>query len=90
MGTIREHIPGWASDFAPRYAQFSSIDELLDIEWVRKWKDIGQFDQFSISPSERGPSSLMAEYEDGRKWWVIGFIDRKDIPKQLPIWEPKY
>lgn len=51
---------------------------------VARFRNGNQFYRFSISEN-----TLMAEYDRGYEWWVIGYI--KD-PSQidLPKWEPKH
>ena len=32
------------------------------------------------------PLVLMAEYNAGKTWWVVGYVSENEITKQLPIW----
>lgn len=63
---------------------FETVDELLSMDWIARRKNYqdGDFYRFSISENR-----LMAEYAEGKKWWVVGFLEK---PIDLPKWEPVY
>lgn len=62
---------------------FNTTEELLGIDFVKNFSQNGNFYKYSISENH-----LMAEYENGYEWWVIGYINN---PKEvnLPKWIPK-
>ena len=86
MNAITRYFPGFVDvDDSERVnVQFETLDQLLQIPWVKHWKDVGQsgveaFDRYSLSGN-----ALMAELKNPREWWVIGFIDHPellDLPK---------
>jgi hypothetical protein len=97
MAKIRQYRPAFFDGFENQTVEFNSIEELIKIDWVDGCtKEIGgkydkKFHQFSIC-KERGDteSTLMAEYNDGFTWWVVGFIDDEEIIKNMPTWVAKY
>ena len=54
-------------------------------------QDNAGFYRFSISKRFNGETILMAEYKQGKEWWVVGYItnDEKGITNSLPVWEAK-
>jgi hypothetical protein len=55
-----------------RVSEFETLEELLEIDWITKWKHdkFHSFHCFSISNK-----ILMVEFYGGEKWWVVGFFD---------------
>lgn len=90
MGTIRQHIPAFISGGEPKSNEFSSLEELFNIDWVKQWADTNEFHRFSLSSDKylSGGVHLMAEYKEGTEWWVVGYISDDEITRQLPIWKP--
>jgi len=86
MPTIRRHVPNCVDmDDECNPIEFSTVEELLDISFVKSFKDYDDFHKFSIADRFNGPS-LMAEYNKGKKWWVIGHIDDASSI-DLPDWK---
>ena len=95
-GTIIQYRPAYFSGFENLVQSFSCLKDLLNIAWVDSFRKLpnGQnkpnFHRFSISKYSDHPGyeyTLMAEYDDGKTWWVIGYLDENEIIKELPIWE---
>ena len=88
MGTIKQHIPNFVSGFDPVTQNFETLEELLDIDFVKQWSGDNDFHQFSIGPyGDRW--HLMAEQNNGKRWWVVGYITgivKDDL--HLPDWKP--
>ena len=73
MGTIKQHIPNFVSGFDPVIQNFETLEELLSIDFVKRWSCDDDFHQFSIGPyGDRW--HLMAEQHNGKRWGVIGYI----------------
>ena len=95
MATIRQRIPNYVSGVDPETVEFQTLDDLLDIPFVKIWKENGlcrdnNFYQYSVSEEHWG-TVLMAEYNSGIKWWVVGTmkgITGKELG--LPEWKPVY
>ena len=99
MGEIRQYRPACFSGFENETRVFTSLKELLDIEWVDNFRKSpkGQintnFYRYSIdiySDRKGYEYVLIAEYENGYSWCVVGFVDENEIIKELPIWCAKY
>jgi hypothetical protein len=90
---ITERIPNYIEGVTPRVARFDSAAALLAIDFVAKWRDdplgFGPFEQFSIA-EEGAEYSLMAEFNDGREWWVVGRLKLPNLAMidGLNRWEP--
>lgn len=83
---IVQHLPSYVSGFDREVSYFDTIDELLNISWVLKAKEVEYFHRYSISKEHY----LMAEFNDGFIWWVIGEISVEKIELPLPLFTPKY
>lgn len=67
--------------------EFKNSAELLNISWVKQWREDPSFHRISIkrgqSKEHRGPYAhahkIMAEREGGYVWYVIGIIRDEDI-----------
>lgn len=97
MGQIIQYRPAYFSGFENQTKAFTNLAELLNIEFVDNFRKLPngqinpQFHQYSISPhsSHKGYEyTLMAEYKDGKEWWVIGYLDESSIIHELPTWKP--
>jgi len=99
MATIRQYRPAYFSGFENETKAFTSLKELLNIDWVDNFRKMpnGQIDpnfhQYSTnkySDHKGCEYVLMAEYNNGHSWYVIGFMDENEVIKELPAWEAKY
>jgi len=81
---IRQHIPNFVDlDEYPEEIEFSTLNELLEIPFVKSKTKYDDFLKFSISDNH-----LMVEFDEGKTWYVVGSID--DVTNiDLPNWEPK-
>lgn len=84
VNSIRQYFPTYFDGFKPAVVVFETTDELLRIPFVSKFRDGTDFSRFSISDG-----ILMAEYNGGKTWWVVGAIA---VPSEiaLPLWGPVY
>ena len=93
ISTVRQYFPAFYSGFEEKESKFNSIEDLLKIDWIKKWSETPNFYRYSISRldyREQFIYALMAEYEGGCHWFVIGYIDKYDLIKELPNWAPNY
>lgn len=98
MNKIVQHIPGFiGGDGAPEGVRFDSVAELLEIPWIKQWEktfipptewaEAMQFHEFDLEIFYRWAmcdNSLMAEYNEGKRWYVIGCIEKPeevDLPR---------
>ncbi len=82
---ITEYVPNAIElDRDLDQAEFESIEELLNIPFVATFAKVitPAFHRFSVSSN----SCLMAEYNKGAEWWVVGIIE---FPEKvnLPRWK---
>lgn len=62
------------------------FENLKSVSFVKRHMSIEGFYRLSMVRSD-GKRTLMAEYNEGKSWYVIGFFD-KDVP-ELPEWKSK-
>ncbi len=60
-------------------ANIDTLAELLEVDWVKTWSLDDDFHQYSLNQLSPGNSALVAEYNEGRRWWVVGYMDVTDI-----------
>ena len=92
MAKITQHRPSYFSGFEIQTFDFNSIEELLEIHFVKNFNAEfnSKFFQYSYSEYSDEPTKkfvLLAEYNEGKEWWVIGYVDDNEIIKTLPKWE---
>lgn len=78
VNKIRQHIPNFITGAEVKEVVFKTIEELLDIDFVKNFKR-EDFYRYSLSGNK-----LMAEYKNGNEWCVIGHIDNPyqiNLPK---------
>ena len=83
MGKVRRYRPKYFSGFDDDVASVETLDELLSVPWVAEWKLDKRFHKFSVSGRY-----LMAELDNGRKWWVVAFFVDGNDEFELPQWNP--
>ena len=77
---ITRYYPSFC-DFTQTTHEFTTKDEPLAIPWIASRTNNPKFHQFSLSHDH-----LMAEYREGREWWVAGY--HEGIPEDwFPKWE---
>ena len=87
-GTITQRIPNFVDGVEPKVRLFNSLTELLETEFVKVWSKHKAFFRYSLADGAH--PTLMYEENKGKRWWVIGFIDKGDVDlSKLPIWRYK-
>lgn len=96
MPTITQHRPAYFSGFENETKDFTSLEELLNIDWVDKFRKLpnGDIDPDFCQYSTKKHSDLkgyeyvlMAEYKNGYSSYVIGYMNENEVIKELPVWE---
>ena len=84
---VDRYLPACFSGYPEEHAEFNSLDELLAIKWIVSFKEQNEFFQYSISREQW----LMAEFKEGREWWVIGYFPKafSELAEWFPKWTPK-
>ncbi len=92
---VRQHIPdSWDSASREAVAEVDSLEELLALEFVDRWTADPHFYRFSVSWNFGGADKcylLMAEMDEGKKWWVVAYLSGEtdllqDLLQHLPEW----
>ena len=84
MNRITMRVPNWVErdDEPSDSVEFSTLEDLEGVEFVKRWIDTKDFYRLSVSDGR----FLMAELEEGRHWWVIGIL--REPVDFLPTWVP--
>ena len=100
MAQIEKYIPDFCKGIKKEIDSFKSLEELKRIGYVEEFKKSSQvglnFYRYSVSKGlfkRDFENILIAEYNKGSLWLVIGYIDDFEIIKELPPWkkyEAKY
>lgn len=80
---IKQYRPNYYSGFDNEEADFNSVDELLNISWVKNFSNDRSFYRYSVSDD-----TLMAECNNGYDWYVVGILDSP--VSGLPNWRAKH
>lgn len=90
-GKIKQYRPAYFSGFENQVNNFNSIDELLNIDWIKNFTEYKDFFRLSISLADGFTTEhhLMAEYKNGEDWYVVGSIDKDTckLSDELPIFD---
>jgi len=92
---IIQYRPAYFEGYKNEENKFNSIDELLNIPWIKSFSKYDDFYQFSLERDKDGfynfQHSLMAEFKKGKEWWVVGNINEKDIHllDKMIEWKPR-
>jgi hypothetical protein len=80
---ITQYRPSYYSGYDNKEVEFNTLDELLNISWVKSFSDDESFYRYSCSDG-----LLMAECNKGYDWHVIGSLDCPFV-SGLPKWKAK-
>ena len=90
-GKIKQYRPAYFSGFENQVNNFNSIDELINIDWIKNFTEDKDFFRLSISLAGGFTTKhhLMAEYKNGESWYVVGSIDKDTckLSDELPIFD---
>lgn len=86
MTEIKQHFPAFCEGFDAKLERIESAADLDSIEWIRSWREDPGFYRFSVTRDPDYLKLLMAEFDQGRKWYVVGILSN-DLP-DLPAWVP--
>lgn len=82
INTYKQRIPGGMdTNMPPVEFKFESLEQLINNDAINRYSKLENFNKFVMDDN-----CLMAIYENGKKWWVLGYIS---IPELicLPTWE---
>ncbi len=75
-----------ASTRAPKRSSVSSMWDLRNHIWIRRWSKMANFHRYSQFCCNGGSPKLVAEFDNGKTWYVIGFMS--ELIDELPDWNP--
>jgi hypothetical protein len=91
MKAIIQYLPNFmeVKGILPESANFETLEELLNIPWVKRWEGNTEstmpsliFHRFSLSDAH----NLMAEFNENEVWFIVGAIDNVE-GLALPHWD---
>lgn len=89
---VKRRFPNFVSGFDETEHTVYSMEELLEVDWIKHITDGESFHKLAIGREEREdiPDTLMVvthydqEYGGCKLWWVIGYVLEGDL--DLPEW----
>lgn len=89
MINVKQHIPPFCDGFNPIEHEISNLKDLLDLDFVKQFKEqnLGSdFYKYSLDHFIGNTYLLMAEYDSGKKWFVVAYLDNfiSGLPKWIP------
>lgn len=94
MSKIRQHIPGFCSGLEPQSAEFETLKDLIEIPWVKRWKDSldkgDTFTGYARGSETKEEHLLMAMYNNNTRWFVIGYMTKDSVSELVPEWKPDF
>ena len=71
----------------PRVAEWTTLAELLAIPFVADWREDPGFDHYAFClVIDRW--ILMAILDEGKRWYVLGYLDQLPQEDGLIMWTP--
>ena len=83
---IVQRFPNFFSGFTPEKYEVSSLEELKEIPFIKRWINSEKFYRLSISRSDKDQALLMCELNEGQEFWAIAFLTQHE-GFDLPIWK---
>jgi len=85
MNKLRRRFPNCFTGYEETEHEFSTLEEMLEIDWVKNATQQPDYHQLSVGSENWGDKkSLMIELNDGNTWFVIGWLwleNEIDLPK---------
>lgn len=93
MITVRQYRPAYFSGFEKEEHEVAVPSAIREIEFIKNFQEMPDFHRFSVA--ENGPTQclLVAEYEEGFKWYVVAVMPSADFSlllTEFPKFEAKY
>lgn len=95
MIRYRQYRPAFFDGFTNEEGETSDCTDLLNRDFVANFANRFDFYRFSIGSSVETPTgamcTLMAEYKEGREWWVVAYLwpEYSEELAALPKWKPR-
>ena len=76
---FKQHVPNYVDVKSKRIDDANTLEEVLDISWVKKWTESTEHAFYMWTKSDK---TLIALFDSGEYWWTVGFADFDlDLPK---------
>jgi hypothetical protein len=86
---VVQHIPAFVNrEDPPARIVAETQAKLLAHPAIAAWREDPGFYRFSLSNDDGYRPLLMAEFNEGRNWWVVGYITVGREYLTLPEWKP--
>lgn len=69
---FRQHVPNFVDVKQKLASDASTTEEVLNISWVKSWT---QSSEHKFYMWVRSGTALIALFDDGTYWWVVGYAD---------------
>ena len=86
---VKQYFPSFFVGFNPKVNEVNSIEELFDLDYIKRASKLPGFYRFSYDHWEGDNRlTLMCEEDYGKKWYVIAYIYqfREIEVGELPKW----
>lgn len=91
MFTIKQYIPNSFAGVKGKSQEFYTLDQLMSIDFVDAFKAAPEFYQFSINKNYTASEDvLLAEFENGDSWFVVGYISGNGVGLDLAVWDKEW
>uniref|UniRef100_A0A6M3J1R8 Uncharacterized protein n=1 Tax=viral metagenome TaxID=1070528 RepID=A0A6M3J1R8_9ZZZZ len=87
MIIFRNYIPNFVEGVESKIIEVETTEQLLSLSFIKKWKDDKDFYRFSKSKYFEDYYLLMAEFKEGKVWWVVGYLTGEKDKVELPMWK---
>jgi hypothetical protein len=77
---LKQRFPNFFSGFIPEEHNFNSIEDLYNINFIKRWISNKKFKKLSMTLRKCNQHILMCEMNDGTYWaigWLYGVEDMK-------------
>lgn len=91
MIQVRRYRPAFFEGYPIEELEVGSLEELLEVDWVKNWTTSPGFHRFSVSRHYQY-HNLMAEFKEGKEWWVVAILEGEEPEAYvtLPEWTPPF
>jgi hypothetical protein len=93
----RQHRPVFFEGYENEEGDIPDLERLLELNFIKNFGTLPNFHRFSVGSTVETPTggmiTLMAEYREGKEWWVVAYLwpqDRDELEGLLPKWKPVY
>tara|TARA_Y100000310_G_C20700285_1_gene829072 strand:- start:4297 stop:4614 length:318 start_codon:yes stop_codon:yes gene_type:complete len=82
---ITQHRPAYFTGYENEVSKFGSLNDLLEIPWIKRIEENPELNFYRWSQTD---NLLIAEFNKGKTWFVIGRHMEETYKLRLPKWKP--